>query len=686
MVAPTCSIALALILLLAVAVSAQPEGDFENDQADSLQAADLAEEEGTLEAEEEGAEEDAMSPDSLGAGGSPRPGRRGGDESAFEPVEFSFWRDTNPDLSVKVSRNKDVTNWETKLALRERISSRLNFNLSASLNTRENTTLNRSDSNDGVTASMKYNLSEMLALGVRYNSKVTAFRYSLDAKDPAERKGKEEVSVSAELDRGLVEGVDLHLSMNAGATKNAYADVSNSGRRKDLAASVSYAPNASLRSSVSYTAKSTLLDSDVDSSGVTLFSSVDESFAQDLAFTISYDVRPGVKISADASRNERKKEHPDPARLKQETEMRTSRRAGASARFDMWSRLSWDVSMRFSENENLFDLRSESDNSARSTTLDGSAKIDAWRGAVFNVGGSWDNSRNIYKATDTGNNTGDNIYRALSLKYTQDLGRKADMNVTALSDITSVVYDNKDESVGNPKDRDRINNRLTMTVSYQPVDAVKTRFGAEYSDERTVYTQASQSWSNRNTRRFRVTGSYDLETFRDVGLKQDYDISALYTFYEFGENRNTLIRNSNIRTKITFPIAPKLNFNVDHQFKFQDQGGYREVGGQSLYARSSERETNILGINLRYVPIRALKLSVRSSYQLQRNYKYIEGERSFDYEIPTTTLSGKIAFNHKWSDRTSISISVEQNRKEGSRVSDAFRNYRNIEFEASHVF
>jgi len=677
-VAPTYSIALALVLLLAVSVSAQPEDDLEKEQADSLQAADLA--------EEEGEEEGTGAPDSLGVGGSPPPGRRGEGERAIETRGFSFWGDTHPDLSIKVSRNKDVTNWETRLALRERLSSRLNFNLSASLNTRENTTLNRSDSNDGVTAGMKYSLSDMLALGVRYNSKVTAFRYSLDKKDPDERKGKEEVSVSAELNRDLVTGVDLHLSMNAGATKNAYAAVSNSGSRKDLAASVTYTPNAALRSSVNYTAKSTLLDSDVDSSGVTVFSSVDESFAQNLAFTVTYDIRPGVKLSADASRNARKKEHPDPVRKQQETELRTARRAGASANFDMWPRFRWDVSMRFNENENLFDLQNDRDNSARSTTLDGSAKIEAWRGALVNVGGSWDDSRNIYKATETGDNTGDNLYRALSFKLNQDLGPKADMNLTALSDITSVVYDNKDEDTGNPKDRDRVNNRVTTAVNYQPVSAVNTRLGAEYSDEQTVYTRASQSWSNKNTRRFRVTGSYDIKTFRQVGLKQDYDISARYTYYQFGENRNTLVRNSNIRTKVTFPIAPKLNFNVDHQYKFQDQGGYREIDGQSLYARSSERETNILGINLRYVPMRALKLSVRSSYQLQRTYKYVDGVRIFDYEIPTRSLSGKISFNHNWGDRTKLAISVEQNRREGPRVGDAFKNYRNIEFEATHVF
>ena len=124
-------IALALIFLLAISVSAHPEEDFENEQGDSLRAEGIA--------AEEGEEEGAAAPDSLGGRGSPIPGRRGEGEPTFEPPGFSFWDDTHPDLSIRVSRNKDVTNWETKLALRERLSSRLNLNLTASLNTRENT-------------------------------------------------------------------------------------------------------------------------------------------------------------------------------------------------------------------------------------------------------------------------------------------------------------------------------------------------------------------------------------------------------------------------------------------------------------------------------------------------------------------------------------------------------------------
>lgn len=685
------SLALALVFLLVVPALAQFDNEpddnsgdgFGDEESDSLRAADLRDEEG-----EEGEEADSLAAeaDTLGAE-APMPERRpltGG--RAIETRGFSFWNSTHPDLSIRVNRQKDVTNWETKLVLRERLSSRLNLNFSASLNTRENSTLNRSDSNDGVTAGLKYSLTDMLALGVRYNSKVTAFRYSLDKKDPDERKGKEEITVSAELNRLLVSGVDLHLSMNAGATENAYASVSNSGSRKDLAASVAYAPNPTLRTSVSYTATSTVLDSRVDSSGVSLFSSTDESFAQDLAFNMAYDIRPGVKLSADATRNERKKQHPDPVRLEQETEMRKARRAGGSLDFGIWPRLKWDVSANFSQNDNLFNLQSDRDNSSESADLKGGARVIPWRGAAMNLGADWEKSRNIYKRLEGGDNTGDNLYKSLSLKLDQDLGVKARLSLTALSDITSVVYDDKNKETGNDKDRDRVNNRVSLTVNYIPIAAVTTKLGGEFSDEQTVYTQRTQSWNNKNTRRFRATGSYDIKTFRRVGLTQDYDISAVYTYYQFGENRNTLVRNSNISTRIVFPVAPKVDVNLNHQYKFQDQGGYREVNGQSLYARSSERETNVMAINLRYAPIRALKLTARSSYQLQRTYSYKDGVKRLDFEIPTSELSARVSFNHNWGEKTSLAVTVEQKRREGPRVSENYRNFTNVEFEATHVF
>jgi hypothetical protein len=663
------TIAFAIVILIALSVAAQPEDSPDTEPADSL---------GTEPADSLGTEP----ADSLGVERSGRRGRRGGGagvEDEFPATTGSWFWDTHPDFSINISKKKDVTNWDTKITLRKQVSSKLNFNLSASLRTRENSTLNRSDSNDGTSAGLKYRLNDNIGFGLRYNSNISAYRYDLDRKEPDDRKGKEDVSVSAEFSKALLPGFDIRLTTNAGTTQNAYGSVRNKGSREDIAASISYSPNSSLRSSVSYNANRLLLDSKVDSSGSAVFSSQDRTFSQDLSLTVAYDIMPGVKINVDAGRTDRQKQHPDPILKEQETERRSSRNASVGTAFDLMTWLKWDVSVSFNESDSRFDLHSDRDNSTRRSGLKGSARLMPWRGAIVNLGGGRETSRNMYATTDTGRD----LHKSLTLKLTQDLGRKANLNLTALSDMTSVFYADK---VQNDKDRDRLNNRVALDVDYKPLDAISTRLAAEYSDERTVYIMAANSGSNRTTRKFRVSGGYDVKTFGKVGLKQDYDISAIYTFYEYGKDRNTLVRNSNIRTRFNIPLRRALSLNVNHQYKFQDQGGYSEKGGQRLYARSAERETNILSIALRYTFLRYIKITVRNSYQIQRSWAYIQGKKELQYETPTTDLSGSIGFSYKFGDRTKVSLSFQQNRKEGSRVSEAFRKYRNIEFEASHVF
>jgi hypothetical protein len=625
--------------------------------------------------------------DSLGTGPGPRRGRSGGrdgraDETVPELTGSWFW-DTHPDLGISISKRKDVTNWDTKIALRRQVSPKFSFNLSAALHPRENSTLNRSDSNDNVTAGLKYAINDAISFGLKYNSNVNAFRYNLDRRDPDERKGKQNFTVSAEFSKFLYPGVDVSFSTNAGATQNSYASVSNQGRQGDIAASISYSPNSSLRTSVSYTARSMLLDAQVDSAGVVVFTSVDRTLNEDLSLTASYDFMPGFKINFDASQSDRTKQHPDPARREQETERRSSRRAGIKMSFDRVRRFTWDVSVALNDSKNQFDLQENRDNSARRASINGSAKLLPWRGATINLGGTSEQSRNTYETPDTGRD----VHNSLSLKLSQNLGPKADVNLTALSDMTQVFYDNKSAETGNPNDRDRVNNRVSMDLNYKPGTNINTRLSGEYSDERSVYIMPSKSYSNRTTRKYRISGSYDIKTYRNIGVKQDYDISAVYTFYQYGEGRNTLLRNSNIKTRFNLPIAKGVNVNVNHQFKFQDQGGYREVDGQRLYARSAERETNIFAIVFRYNPISNIRFSLRQSYQLQRNWRYTpQGFKVLDYEVPTLELSGRIGLNYKFGDRTKVSLVFEQNRREGSRVSEAFRRYSNIEFEASHVF
>jgi hypothetical protein len=656
-----------MILLAAMTVAAQPADSLETQPADSLSA----EYPGEYEGDETGDDED-------GLGERGRRAERRGPADSLSGGGFGHWLlSTSPNVQVKFNRRKDVSDWNTKIALRKRLSSKVGLKLSATLHTKENSTLNRSDSNDGTTASLNYDLNESITFALRYNSSLSANRYSLEKDSPAQKRRKQDVNVSAEFSKQLTPALSVRLGTTAGSTRNSYSDVSNEGSRQDLTGSISFDPMSNLKTSITYNAKRLLLDSKVDSSGSSVFTSKDRTFSDDLAATVTYIVMPGVRIGIDAARGDNQKQHPDPKEKRQETESRTSRRAAANAAFELIKRFTWDLSVGISDSETRFVVKSDRNNAISNSTIKGSARLLPWRGATVNLGAAREATRSEYLTPDTGRD----LHKSLTLKLRQDLGSKVNLNLTALSDIVSVLYDNKEE---NPKDRDRVNNRLSVDLTYKPLDNITTTLGGDVSDDQTVYVKSERSASNRTTRRYRLTGSYDLRVFRGLGLSQNYDISALYTFFHYDDDN--LVRNSNISTRCKIALANHVDLNINHDYKFQDQGGYSEDGGSKLYARSADRESHVLSAVCRYKPVKAISLVVRHTYRIQRNWTYREGQKRLDYETETSEITGRMRFKYEFGDRTDLALTVEQNLKEGSTVNEAFRNYRNIQLEASHVF
>jgi hypothetical protein len=183
-----------------------------------------------------------------------------------------------------------------------------------------------------------------------------------------------------------------------------------------------------------------------------------------------------------------------------------------------------------------------------------------------------------------------------------------------------------------------------------------------------------------------VSGKLNIRILGDIRVGQDYDVSAVYTYYHFGESKNNLVRNSNVVTGLNIKAIRDLKVLLLHTYKFQDQGSYREDDGGRYYGRAAERETHILSINCRYSLGSHIKFVVKHAYQIMHNWRYRGGEKQLDSKTVTDEISGRVSFDYDFGSGTSISLSVEQNEKEGSRVSEAFRSYRNIEFKASHIF
>jgi hypothetical protein len=601
-------------------------------------------------------------------------GARGGPGKAPE----GLW-EAHPTYTLKINKRKDVTNWDSDIKLAKQLSTKLSLNLSASVATRENSTLNRSDANNGTNAALRYKLNNSISFGMNYNTSVTAYRYDLSRGAPAERRKNQDVTVTSDLTRRVMDSIDLSMRATAGSTSNGFEAVSNEGRRMDLMASVTYAPASNLRASTTFTGKRLFLDSKVDSGGMSVFQSQDNTFSENLAFSLTYEMLPGLRLGMDASNNEDQRQHPEPIAKVQETEMKSSKNASVTSAFDMFGRFTWDMAVRFNSSDNRYIVRRSSNNKSRGADLTASAKILPWRAATVNVGGEREVTRDEYETADTG----DNLHKSLSFKLAQGLGPKADFSLSALSDLSSATYDDKQS---NPRDRDRLSNRVALDANYKPYERVSTRFGSEFSEEYSVYLRAEESANNRTTTRYRVYGTYDLNTLYGVSISQTYEVGAVYTIYRYSGDDNSLVRNSNVSTSFRIPVTPALGLNLDHNYKYQDQGSYREEGNVGKYGRAAANRSNSMGITLHYTILRAISLNMRQSYYVQTNWNYEGGKKVLDYETKSTDISGRVGFKHKFGERTNLSLSVERNRSEGSRISAAFKRYWNVEMEASHAF
>jgi hypothetical protein len=242
-----------------------------------------------------------------------------------------------------------------------------------------------------------------------------------------------------------------------------------------------------------------------------------------------------------------------------------------------------------------------------------------------------------------------------------------------------------DDKVANPKDRDRLSNRISADLAYDPYDKIRTKFGAEYSEEQSVYVKAASSANNRTQTRYRVTGSYDVTTLRSAVLTQTYEIGAVYSLYRFDESDNSLVRNSNISTRLKMPVTQGVQIDIDHAYRYQDQGSYRESDRKGLYGRTGGSESNTFGLRTGY-RLGKIHLSFRQAYYLQDVWDYKDGKKVFKTGNWSVEISGRASFKYEFKERTKFSFSVEQFRKEGTGISDAFRYYWNVEMEASHVF
>ena len=143
---------------------------------------------------------------------------------------------------------------------------------------------------------------------------------------------------------------------------------------------------------------------------------------------------------------------------------------------------------------------------------------------------------------------------------------------------------------------------------------------------------------------------------------------------------------SNITTGADLNIVSGLGLTVRHNYKYQDQGGYRREGGERFYSQATESESHLLSIAVNYRIGRYLNFRIRHGFYTDTRWRYEDGLKILDYVVQNTDISGRVGFNYKINDTSEFAFNLEHNRKEGDRVNEAFREYWNAEITAKHIF
>jgi len=265
--------------------------------------------------------------------------------------------------------------------------------------------------------------------------------------------------------------------------------------------------------------------------------------------------------------------------------------------------------------------------------------------------------------------------RSLESKFTQKFGRKASLALANRIDLSSWMYEDPS------RDRDTYFQRMDFNLTYRLFNQIATSLFFGRTTRKTVNIDQTRSSNNTTENVWTLRPTFSWPLSRWSKLTQQYSFTADYTFYDFDEMRNDLVRVREIVTSFTTNLLDELKLTMDHRFQYRDTGSYSREPGASrrTYSKSTERETQGLRLTVAYAPRAWLTFRVAERLYAIDEYRYdSEGRRKLNSEGRQLELVAGIDFSYKFSDGSKAVATIErfQNRFPqessllGSRVQD----------------
>lgn len=239
----------------------------------------------------------------------------------------------------------------------------------------------------------------------------------------------------------------------------------------------------------------------------------------------------------------------------------------------------------------------------------------------------------------------DQINRKLRSVVRRQLGSK--VQVTGTNEVSLLRYLYTDKS----NDRDERRFFVDGVLLYNPSQKFNGLFNVNWGNRQTVNIPSVKATNNNTTETYKVSGEVGYKRGA-IAVNQRYTVGADYTFYDFNESNNNLIRTNEVLTTFSDRIGSGLALQMQHQYQFRDSGKYIEDydGGPRSYTPTSEETRHMMSLTAMYPIVKQLRIEGRQMFD-RRQTRVVSsgrvttrdrGEFSFRTDFEHTFRSGMV--------------------------------------------
>lgn len=290
-------------------------------------------------------------------------------------------------------------------------------------------------------------------------------------------------------------------------------------------------------------------------------------------------------------------------------------------------------------------------------SFDGILNYELLGGTKLESRMSWENERSEYGSgpdvpVSVKSQAGYLYARKVSGSLSRSLGEKLEARAAGNISLRSYQFDDKDN---NPDDRDMLNYTMSLNLTYNPTPKYKAGVGLAKRGDRLVYVKAANSTNNREGETYTVSANLDYKRSRYTSISQTLRVSADYSFYEYAESRDFLIRGTDLHTVIRTRLMDRIGLQLIHDYRFQDQGGVTKTGSAITYGRTGDNDRHDMTIRMDYAPFHGVRIEMSQRLQDDKRYRRDgEGNRILSAERERVEVLGALEVEYNITDTTAM--------------------------------